>query len=239
MTYSDRPRNPFNGRVLTIRRDVVRQNVVRRNINRSDVRADRRNGSSSAYALGLDLAQVRDYTAIAIVQQVYPDPPNGGSEGQGSEPSYHVRHLTRFELGTSYPDIVTQVTSLMRTRPARLVLDRTGVGAPVADMFLHAGLHPTAINITGGHHPSIHGQVRNVPRQYLISTFQIVLQSGRLQIASELEFAPVLERELINFSARNSTADDGSVSWRENEHDDLVFALMLAVYYFERIARRY
>jgi hypothetical protein len=32
--------------------------------------------------------------------------------------------------------------------------------------------------------------------------------------------------------------DDGSISWRENEHDDLVFALMLACYYFERIARQ-
>jgi hypothetical protein len=226
-----------------VRKDVVRRDIVRQSVIRSDVRAGRRNGSGRDFALGLDLAQVRDYTAIAIVQRVDPDPATDGAEERASEPSYHVRHLTRFELGTRYPDIVTQVAELMQKKPLRdvmrLVLDRTGVGAPVADMFLHAGLHPIAINITSGQRPSIRGQVRNVPRQYLISTLQIVLQTGRLRIASELEFASVLERELINFSARNSAADDdGSISWRENEHDDLVFALMLAIYYFERIVRR-
>jgi hypothetical protein len=171
---------------------------------------------------------------------VYPDFANDGAH---SEPLYHVLHLARFELGTRYPDIVAQVAALMQTRrlrdATRLVLDRTGVGAPVADMFLHAGLRPIPINITGGQRPSVSGQVRNVPRQYFISGLQILLQTGRLRIAPALEFAPVLERELINFTARNSAAvDDGSTSWRENEDDDLVFALMLACYYFERIARR-
>ena len=49
----------------------------------------------------------------------------------------------------------------------------------------------------------------------------------------------ILKCELINFAARKSTNDDeGSISWRENEHDDLVFALMLACYYFERMTSR-
>jgi hypothetical protein len=199
--------------------------------------ADERNRSGSVFALGLDLAQVRDYTAIAIVERMFPDFAND----KVREAVYQVPYLARVDLGTSYCDIVDQVTALMQATPlrnaTRLVLDRTSVGAPIADMFLRAGLHPIAVNITGGQYPSIKGRTHNVPRQYLISVLQDLLQTGRLQIAPELEFAPILRRELINFAARKSMADDDeSISWRENEHDDLVFALMLACYYFERLA---
>lgn len=237
MTSSDRQRDPITGRVITVRKNVVRHNVVRRNIVRSTVMAGERNRSGSVFALGLDQAQVRDYTAIAIVERVYP----ACSNDNVREAVYQVRYLARVDLGTSYCDIVDQVTALMHATPlcnaTRLVLDRTSVGAPVADMFLRARLHPIAINITNRQFPSIKGQTHNVPRQYLISVLQNLLQTGRLQIAPKLEFAPILRRELINFTARKSMADDGeSISWRENEHDDLVFALMLACYYFERMA---
>jgi hypothetical protein len=237
MTSSDRQRDPITGRVITVRKNVVRRDVVRRDNARSTAKASERNCSGSVFALGLDLAQVRDYTAIAIIERVYPTLSND----RVREAVYHVRYLARVDLGTSYCDIVDQVTKLMQPKPllnaTRLVLDRTSVGAPVADMFLHEGLKPLAINITGGQFPSIKGRTHNVPRQYLISVLQNLLQTGRLQIASELEFAPILRRELINFTARKSMADDDeSISWRENEHDDLVFALMLACYYFERLA---
>jgi hypothetical protein len=60
-----------------------------------------------------------------------------------------------------------------------------------------------------------------------------------LKIAKDLEFAPILERELINFSVRHSAgAEDMATLWRENDHDDLVFALALACFYFQRLARR-
>jgi hypothetical protein len=120
----------------------------------------------------------------------------------------------------------------------RLVLDRTGVGAPVADMFLHAGLRPVPISITGGQRVQHNGRTVCVPRNYLISTLQILLQTRRLKIAQGLEFAPILERELINFSLRRTAgSEEMSTLWRENDHDDLVFALALACFYFERLAR--
>ena len=224
-------KDPFTGRAITQRKSVVR---------RSALRQGTRNHQDSVFTLGIDLGQARDYTAIAIVEQLYLD--SAIDMTAISEPSYHVRYLERLDLGTPYTEIVAHVESLMRTTilrdRIRLVVDRTGVGAPVADMFLHAGLNPAAVNIVGGFRPSSHGRTHNVPRQYLISVLKILLETGQLKIASALEFSPVLERELINFSARNARADDEhSISWRENEHDDLVFAMMLASYYFERMAR--
>jgi hypothetical protein len=105
--------------------------------------------------------------------------------------------------------------------------------------FLNAGLRPVPITITGGHRVHSFGRTFCVPRNYLISTLQILLQTRRLKIAQADEFAPILERELISFSLRRpAAADESPTSWRENEHDDLVFAVALPCFYFERLARR-
>ena len=144
-------RHPTTGRVITARQKVVRRNVIRRG---SGLDTRSRSDSSNEYAIGLDLAQVRDYSAIAIIEKVLPPQPDALSSTSLNEPEYHVRHVARFDLGTPYPDIVSRVGEMMqhpklRDR-TRLVLDRTGVGAPVADMFLHAGLQPMPITITSG-----------------------------------------------------------------------------------------
>ncbi len=62
-----------------------------------------------------------------------------------------------------------------------------------------SGLRPIPICIAGGQRPQTQGMVTYVPRHYLISVLQVLFQDGRLRIARDLEFAPVLERELINF----------------------------------------
>jgi len=50
-------------------------------------------------------------------------------------------------------EIVSQIADLKQRLPgpSALVLNKTGVGAPVADLFLHAGLSPLPICIIGGH----------------------------------------------------------------------------------------
>ena len=51
--------------------------------------------------------------------------------------------LRRWPVGTSYPIIVDDVTELLSKPPLRyghLAIDATGVGRPVVDMFVKAGL---------------------------------------------------------------------------------------------------
>lgn len=97
---------------------------------------------------GLDLGQASDYTALAMAERILP--PNERDNAQ-----YHFGHVERLKLGTSYPDVVTHVTTLVNRARLKgevtLVLDYTGVGRPVADMFRKARLSRQlwAISIAG------------------------------------------------------------------------------------------
>ena len=72
-----------------------------------------------------------------------------------------------------------------------------------------------------------------VPKRDLVSAAQVLLQSGRLKIASGLPEAETLKRELLNFRVKidPKTAHDSYDHWRENEHDDLVLATALACWF--------
>lgn len=176
------------------------------------------------FCAGLDLGQSADYTALAILEV-------------GRE--YHARHLQRFALGTPYPAIVSQVGAIMQAPALRgrclLVVDATGVGAPVVDLLFAAGLPCVAITIHGGDAVTGAGNAWRVPKRDLVSILQVLLQTGRLKFAAELPEAPILIQELMAFRVTISDAGhDSYAAWREGAHDDLVLAVALALWYCER-----
>ena len=223
MTYIERP--------SPARQSVVRQSVVRRS----------RFDAGPRFAVGLDLGQARDYTAAVIVERLSQQISDDRCRNL-HQIEYHVRHIERFELGTRYPDIVDSISELL-TDPhlagqARLVVDGTGVGAPVVDMFLHRGLKPVPIYITGADKISRLGRITRVPKRDLVSVLQVLFQTGRLRIATDLELASMLVTELSNFTAKiTSSFNEAFGCWRENQHDDLVLALSIACWFFERMNR--
>ena len=183
-----------------------------------------------SFYIGLDLGQAQDYTAIAVVEKKeLPKPAE-----------YHVRHLERPKLGTPYPAIVDRVKQLMAGDPllnrTALVVDKTGVGAPVVDLFKEAGLKPVAVTITGGNSVSRDEDGFCVPKRDLVTALQVLFQSGRLKVAGDLKLAPVLVEELLNFKVKINvkTAHDSYEAWREGIHDDLVLAVALACWYAEK-----
>jgi hypothetical protein len=223
MTYIER----FN----PVRRSVVRQSVVRRS----------RYDPGPRFAIGLDLGQARDYTAVVIVERAL-DPAPIDQCPNLQQVEYHVRHIERFELGTRYPNIVESISELLSdpqlAGKSRLVVDGTGVGAPVVDMFLHRGLKPVPIYITGADRISRLGRITRVPKRDLVSVLQVLFQTGRLRIATELELASMLVTELTNFTAKITPSfHETFACWRENQHDDIVLALSIACWYFERMSR--
>jgi len=179
------------------------------------------------FTLGLDLGQAQDYTALAVVEHA-----------QAS--AYHLRHVERFELGTPYPQQVRRVEELTRTPPlagrCQLVVDQTGAGRPVVDLFREAGLDPAGVTITGGDAKGRDGRDYRVPKKDLVSTVQALLQTGRLRFAEGLAMADVLTEELQNFRAKINvgTGHASFEHWRERDHDDVVLALALACWYGER-----
>ena len=73
-----------------------------------------------------------------------------------------------------------------------------------------------------------------VAKRILVSAIAVTLQQGRLQVAQQLEHASTWAREAQNFQFRvTRNNNDQYGAWREGEHDDLLFAVGLIVWYGE------
>ena len=185
----------------------------------------------SAWYVGLDLGQVSDYTAIAVAEQ-RPEVADTRLIRR-----YDLRHLERVR-GKSYQAVGEQVKALMGTPAlagARLIVDKTGVGAAVVDQIRAVGLEPIAVTIHGGDVVTGEGLDWRVPKRELVGTVQVLLQNGYLRIAQALPLAHTLTAELLNFKVTidPATAHDSYAAWREADHDDLVLAVALACWYSE------
>ena len=107
----------------------------------------------------------------------------------------------------------------------------------MVDSFYEHGLLPTSVTIHGGSAVTEEPADLSfrVPKRDLVAAVQVLLQNSRLKIAPELELAPVLKKELLNFRVKIDprTAHDSYEHWREGDHDDLVLATALACWYCE------
>jgi hypothetical protein len=207
----------------------------------------------SNFTVGLDLGQSQDYTALTVLETIPQSAIEEVVRVEGNmtyrkmakveKPThYHCRHLERYELGTLYPAIVSKVTTLMQTpalRGAKLVVDGTGVGRPVVDMFRAAGLKPVAVLITGGDVVNHEGGYWRVPKRDLVGAVQVPLQDKRLKFAENLPLASTLIQEMLNFKVKISeSAHDSYGAWREGQHDDLILSVMLACWWARRVKPR-
>ncbi|MBF0108024.1 MAG: hypothetical protein HQL76_02455 [Magnetococcales bacterium] len=185
----------------------------------------------SDFIIGLDLGQSQDFTAVTILERFFEEKPA----------RYHLRHAERFKLGTSYPDQVAKVGKMLaseqlRNGKATLVVDGTGAGRPVVDMFRDARLPAEliAVTITGGDSVSEEGRDFRVPKRDLVSALQVLLQSGRLKVAGGMPEADTLVQELLNFKVEITMGGhDKYEAWREGIHDDLVLSAAMACWYGE------
>jgi len=168
------------------------------------------------YFAGLDLGQRQDFTAIAVVER---------DERAWMRAPLLLRHLERMPLGTPYTKVVARVCGIMRHSAmegrSRLVVDATGVGAPVVELLRSAGMggRMTAVTITGGDRAHGRGEDWHVPRRDLLAGLEVLLENGELKISRGLGEAARLVRELA--SIRVGRSDSG-------EHDDLAIAVGLA-----------
>jgi hypothetical protein len=180
-----------------------------------------------SFVSGLDLGQTHDFSALAVLEK-----------DDAPEPVYKLRHLERYQLGTSYVEIVSKVTALFCRDPLTgsiLAVDQTGVGKAVVDL-LRANHNPPwilrPITITGGHkvgESDDRFRTKTVPKKDLVGCAQILFQAGRLKLAKRLPETAILVKELENFRSKITlSANEILEAWRDGDHDDLVLALALA-----------
>ncbi|MFO0821644.1 MAG: hypothetical protein U0792_00630 [Gemmataceae bacterium] len=187
--------------------------------------------TSTRFFSGLDLGTQADFSALVVVEQGQMKDEDGFHV-----PTYTVRHLERWHLGTRYPQIVDGLVKRFAEPPlarSTLVIDSTGVGAPVVDMIRTSGIDATISPwvITAGFKEGD----GTVPKRDLVGAIQATLGTKRLKIVPTLPEAAALVKELEAFRVK-VTADRNETfaAWREKDHDDLVLALALAVWFGER-----
>ena len=145
---------------------------------------------------------------------------------------FQVGYLERIALGTSYPAIAHHVRRLYSGLPSstEVVLDATGLGGPVCEIFSGIGISPIGVMITAGTAQSEDGKFLHVPKMLLISRLQALLHEGRLKIQKSLPEASVLMGELLDYRIQYTAAGHLTFNAREGRHDDLVLALAIACY---------
>jgi hypothetical protein len=199
----------------------------------------------SRFIVGLDLGQAADFTALAVLEKrrvsQATEPPPGflGSWRPPLHTQYDLGHLKRWHLGGAYTAIVAEVVELFedkRLSGSPLVVDATGVGRAVVDLFRKArpkaAIKPVVItfgqNITPGR-----GGVRHVPKKDLAGTLQVLFQAKRIKFA-RLPLVETLVKELQTFKVKITAAGNETFeAWREGDHDDMVLAVALASWWGE------
>lgn len=202
--------------------------ITRATVDRETGRIQYHEIETVRYIASLDLGQSIDPSAFSVM------------EVHGNNPEtniYHCRDLYRYKLGTPYPAIVADVRAICRREPLlsnmpRLTIDQTGVGRPVVDLFKQAQInaHINPILIHGGDHSTWENGAYRVPKRELVAVVQVLLQTGRLKIASELPDVGVLTRELQNFQVKISDSGFDSYEARVGAHDDLVLSVAMALW---------
>lgn len=195
------------------------------------------------YFVGVDLGQTQDPTAIAILEQIpvedgeveaKPDRAgNGHTAPKQKLWRYNCSHIERLPLDTRYPAVVDYVAKLIETPALKaqcsLVIDASGVGKPVADLFTQANIPFDGVTITGGDKVTSLLNMHNVAKRVLVSTLQMLLHTERLTFAPHAE-RQALVRELQNFRVTVTEAANDTYAGRAGTHDDMVLAVALAAW---------
>jgi hypothetical protein len=179
------------------------------------------------HVLGLDLGQAQDFTAVVVVERQWHE--------EADKRQLHIRHLHRFPLGVSYPAMVEELTAMAQRSPldkAEIVVDATGVGKPVVDMFRCGPLSGRIVPvlITAGHEVTkAEDGTWHLPKKELVGVLQVLFGAQRLHVAPGLKHGEALKKELLAFKAKPTAAGSTTFeAWRERDHDDLVLATALA-----------
>jgi hypothetical protein len=183
----------------------------------------------------IDLGQSTDYSAFAAVDLTR------RQDGDAyMVMRYAVRRLKRWPLGTPYHAVADDLREQYSRPPlagCTLLVDVTGVGAAVYEIFRKAGIRAVLrpVLITAGHQVTPKGGGWHVPKRELAGALVAAFQSRRVGIAAGLPEAEALARELANFRVKVTPAGNESFeALREGDKDDLVLAVAMAVWYGER-----
>ncbi len=143
---------------------------------------------------------------------------------------FDVTWIERFPAGRPVPAVVARACELISDKRLAdnytLLLDITSTGVAPAKEFERRGIYPTMIDLTNTAAPGLPG-LRDV-----IGAAQVVLQTRRLKVASELELADALVADLQAFDPKPVARN---MDLRGGRNADLVFALAVAIWWGDQL----
>ena len=191
------------------------------------------------FILSLDPAQLRDWSALAAIDMRYK--PKGNPD-HGGRFEYDLVAMAR-KQGLPYDHIVDWVAKTLkkpefnREGPPDFILDSTGVGVAVRDMLLAKGIRLKAATIVAGETFTRQGSIYHVGKPRLIGTFLGAFDAGKVHVNPNMPIWPQLEKEMLGFRAEMSAQGRAKFEAEPGEHDDMLFALAMAVWYGEEVLR--
>lgn len=181
------------------------------------------------YILGVDLGQSYDFSVLTILDAEF---------NNSGKLSYDLVYIKKFALKQSYLAVVEEIESVIEFYGLHgnyaLVIDYTGVGHPVFDIFTSKGLNPMGVTITAG--LKANQQAFNkvtVPKKDIVTYLQIVLQNRRIRIPKALGLLKELKQELLNFKFKVGANMKMTFGGSKGYHDDIVMALGVAIWFGE------
>ncbi len=193
------------------------------------------------YILSLDPAQLRDWSALCAVKMYISAKKLAPFQGRFE---YDLVAMNR-KQNLPYDEIVDWSWNTYRlpafnegvAQPPVFVLDATGVGVAVRDMMRVKGIPVKPITITLGETITRQGPSIHLGKARLIGKFLGAFDSGKVHVNPSMAIWPQLEHEMLACRAEMSVQGRAKFSAPENEHDDMLFSLALAVWYGEEILR--
>jgi len=199
------------------------------------------------YCFSQDLGKMGDYSAYVLTEsrtlvrsrteQIRDF--DEDSESEVIYPEIIVRWVERKQVpyDVVIDDAAMRLTDLRLVDNCAHLIDITGVGQAVWDMMVRQGLAPIGISITNGLQTNSAGYGYTVPKVELISSLQLALRNRHIKFADGLDQAIVdqIRHEFSTFVPK--PRENRSVSyeaWREKDHDDIILALAMNVWWVYR-----
>ena len=183
--------------------------------------------------------KVSETTALAVVEPKtdygYTSPREDEIAGVNE---FEVRHLERFDPGTSYSAVAARVKELQSDRrriPAATVLVNMTNSAPLKP-FRARNIRIRPFTIINGSSRTLIETRQGVPKMALIGDTQGFLQDDRLNFAPSLRLGKALHDELVNFDPKPPARTDPMEAMRDGVNFDLVFAVGLACWWGDQLS---
>ena len=199
------------------------------------------------WVVGADFGQRRDHSAISILSRQWEiDVPEQGSwafedlDPDAAVLRYDLTDVIEIPLGTRWPYVIQRLAEIMgseqiRSEGGRLVVDATGLGAPLLADLREQGIGPVlGINVTAGQSESASqadSAIINLGKQPLVTALQVAFERGKIRLGAGVPER--FEEQLLNFGPKINRRT-GNVAYEaidESQHDDLVISSSLCFWF--------